>query len=66
MATLTATGNRKVQAGFDAGEWICPGPIQRSGVIKQAATHNQNIVAVFIEPIQGEGGIQARTKRGKD
>ncbi|MEL0217008.1 MAG: aspartate aminotransferase family protein [Gammaproteobacteria bacterium] len=59
MATLTATGNRKVQAGFEP---LVSGfvrvPFNDLESIKQAATHNQNIVAVFIEPIQGEGGIQ--------
>ena len=59
MATLTATGNRKVQAGFEP---LVSGfvrvPFNDLESVKQAATHNQNIVAVFIEPIQGEGGIQ--------
>ena len=59
MATLTATGNRKVQAGFEP---LVSGfvrvPFNDLESIKQTATHNQNIVAVFIEPIQGEGGIQ--------
>ena len=59
MATLTATGNRKVQAGFEP---LVSGfvrvPFNDLESIKQAATHNQNISAVFIEPIQGEGGIQ--------
>ena len=59
MATLTATGNRKVQAGFEP---LVSGfvrvPFNDLESIKQAATHNQTIVAVFIEPIQGEGGIQ--------
>jgi len=59
MATLTATGNRKVQAGFEP---LVSGfvrvPFNDLESIKQAATHNQDIVAVFIEPIQGEGGIQ--------
>ena len=59
MATLTATGNRKVQAGFEplVGGFVRV-PFNDLESIKQAATHNQNIVAVFIEPIQGEGGIQ--------
>ena len=59
MATLTATGNRKVQAGFEP---LVSGfvrvPFNDLESIEQTATHNQNIVAVFIEPIQGEGGIQ--------
>jgi len=59
MATLTATGNRKVQAGFEP---LVSGfvrvPFNDLESIRRAATHNQSIVAVFIEPIQGEGGIQ--------
>ena len=59
MATLTATGNRKVQAGFEP---LVSGfvrvPFNDLESISRAATHNQSIVAVFIEPIQGEGGIQ--------
>jgi acetylornithine/N-succinyldiaminopimelate aminotransferase len=59
MATLTATGNRKVQAGFEP---LVSGfvrvPFNDIESIKQVAAHNQNIVAIFIEPIQGEGGIQ--------
>ena len=59
MATLTATGNRKVQAGFEplVGGFVRV-PFNDLESVKQAATHNQSIVAVFIEPIQGEGGIQ--------
>ena len=58
MATLSATGNPKVQAGFAplvAGFVQVPfGDI--SAIAALAATHNQ-ISAVFLEPIQGEGGV---------
>ena len=58
MATLSATGNRKVQAGFEplvAGFVRVPfGDIE---AIKAVAAHNKNIVGVMLEVIQGEGGI---------
>ena len=58
MATLSATGNRKVQAGFEplvAGFVRVPfGDLE---AIKAVATHHKNIVAVMLEVIQGEGGI---------
>ena len=58
MATLTATGNRKVQAGFEplvAGFVRVPfGDLE---AIRAVAAHNQQIVAVMLEVIQGEGGI---------
>jgi acetylornithine aminotransferase len=59
LATLTATGNRKVQAGFE--------PLVRGFVrvpygdlesIRKAADTTQSVVAVMLEPIQGEGGVQ--------
>ena len=59
MATLSATGNRKVQAGFEpllSGFARVPfGDIE---AIRQVALNNKNVVAIFVEPIQGEGGIQ--------
>jgi acetylornithine aminotransferase len=59
MATLTATGNRKVQAGFEP---LVSGfvrvPYNDIAPINQIAEHNQNIVAILVEPAQGEGGIQ--------
>ena len=58
MATLSATGNRKAQAGFEplvAGFVRVPyGDLE---AIKTVAEHNNNIVAVMLEIIQGEGGI---------
>ena len=59
MATLTATGNRKVQAGFEplvSGFLRVPFNDVDS-IEKIAATTNQ-VTAIFVEPIQGEGGIQ--------
>lgn len=59
LATLSATGNRKVQAGFEP---LVPGfvrvPYNDMDAIRQVAEHNQNVVAVLVEPIQGEGGIR--------
>ena len=59
MATLTATGNRKVQAGFEpllAG--FVRAPYNDVDSIEKIAANNKNIVAVLVEPIQGEGGIR--------
>lgn len=58
LATLSATGNRKVQAGFEplvAG--FVRVPFDDLAAIEIVATHNANVVAVLFEPIQGEGGI---------
>jgi len=59
MATLTATGNRKVQAGFEplvAG--FARAPYNDTRAIRQMAENNPAIVAILVEPIQGEGGIR--------
>jgi acetylornithine/N-succinyldiaminopimelate aminotransferase len=58
LATLSATGNRKVQAGFEplvAG--FVRVPFNDIESVRQVATHDHSIVAVLVEPIQGEGGI---------
>ena len=58
MATLSATGNRKAQAGFEplvAG--FVRVPYRDIGAIRRVAEHNGNVVAVMLEMIQGEGGI---------
>ncbi len=58
MATLTATGSRKVQAGFEP---LLTGfarvPFNDLEAITQMAVHNKNVVAILVEPYQGEGGI---------
>ncbi|HEY3076573.1 MAG TPA: aspartate aminotransferase family protein [Burkholderiales bacterium] len=58
LATLSATGSRKVQAGFEP---LVSGfvrvPLNDLEAVRTVAEHNKNVVAVFIEPIQGEGGI---------
>jgi len=59
LATLSATGNRKVQAGFEP---LVSGfvrvPYDDLEAIRQVAQHNSHVVAVLVEPIQGEGGIR--------
>ncbi len=58
LATLSATGNRKVQAGFEplVGGFVRV-PFDDLDAVEQVAANNQSVVAVLIEPIQGEGGI---------
>jgi acetylornithine aminotransferase len=59
LATLSATGNRKVQAGFEP---LVSGFVRVSyndlEAVRQVAQHNHDVVAVLVEPIQGEGGIR--------
>lgn len=58
LATLSASGNRKVQAGFEplvAG--FVRVPFDDLAAVEAVAQHNANVVAVLVEPIQGEGGI---------
>jgi len=58
LATLSATGNRKTQAGFEP---LVSGfvrvPFDDLEAVRQVAEHNKNVVAVLVEPVQGEGGI---------
>lgn len=58
MATLSATGNRKVQAGFEP---LVSGfvrvPYDDVEAVKQVASRKNNVVAILVEPVQGEGGI---------
>lgn len=58
MATLSATGNRKAQAGFEP---LVPGfvrvPYNDLAAIRAIAEHNKNVVAVMLEIVQGEGGV---------
>lgn len=60
MATLTATGNRKIQAGFEPlVSGFVRAPFNDVTAIGNIAHNNPNIVAVLLEPIQGEGGIRS-------
>ena len=58
IATLSATGNPKVQKGFEP---LVPGfvrvPLNDVGAIEAVARTRPNVVAVFLETIQGEGGV---------
>jgi acetylornithine aminotransferase len=58
IATLSATGSRKVQAGFEP---LLTGfarvPYNDLDTLAAVATNNRNIVAVLVEPVQGEGGV---------
>jgi len=58
LATLSATGNRKVQAGFEP---LVSGfvrvPFNDIEAVRQVAARDRSVVAVLVEPIQGEGGI---------
>ncbi|MTW20581.1 aspartate aminotransferase family protein [Allochromatium palmeri] len=59
LATLSATGNRKVQAGFEPlVQGFVRVPYDDLDAIETAAVNRPNIVAILIEPIQGEGGIR--------
>jgi acetylornithine/N-succinyldiaminopimelate aminotransferase len=58
IATLSATGNPKVQAGFGPlVEGFVRVPMNDLAAIEAVAASNPNVVAVFLETIQGEGGI---------
>jgi acetylornithine/N-succinyldiaminopimelate aminotransferase len=58
LATLSATGSRKVQAGFEP---LVSGfvrvPLNDLDAVRTVAQHNRSVCAVMVEPIQGEGGI---------
>ncbi|MBV1881227.1 MAG: aspartate aminotransferase family protein [Pseudomonadales bacterium] len=58
LATLSATANRKVHAGFEplVGGFVRV-PFNDVDSIKTVAENNKNVVAILVEPIQGEGGI---------
>jgi acetylornithine/N-succinyldiaminopimelate aminotransferase len=58
LATLSATGSRKAQAGFEplVGGFVRV-PFDDLDAVRQVASHNQNVVAVLVEPVQGEGGV---------
>ena len=58
MATLTATGNRKVHAGFEPllGGFV-RAPFNDIDAVSRIADNDESVVAVMVEPILGEGGI---------
>ena len=58
LATLTASGSRKIQAGFEPlVSGFVRGPFNDIEALRTIADNNPDICAVFVEPIQGEGGI---------
>ena len=58
MATLSATGNRKVQAGFEPlVQGFIRVPFNDLDAVKTVAENTADVVAVLVEPVQGEGGI---------
>jgi len=60
IATLSATGNPKVQKGFEPlVEGFVRVPLNDLTAVERVARENPNVVAVFLETIQGEGGINA-------
>ena len=59
LATLSASGGRRVQAGFEPFvTGFVRAPYDDIQALQKIADNNQNICAIFIEPIQGEGGIR--------
>ena len=59
MATLSATGSRKVQAGFEPlVQGFVRAPYNDIQSLEIIAKNNSNVVAVLVEPVQGESGIQ--------
>ena len=58
IATLTASGNRKIQAGFEPLlTGFVRAPYGDMEALRNIASNNSNVVAVLVEPIQGEGGV---------
>ena len=58
MATLSATGNRNVQAGFEPlVQGFIRAPYNNIEAIENIAGNSSNVVAIMVEPIQGESGI---------
>lgn len=59
LATLSATGNSKVQIGFEPlVEGFIRVPYNDVAAVEAAANEHPNIVAILVEPVQGEGGVR--------
>tara|TARA_B110001454_G_scaffold167363_1_gene157366 strand:+ start:1077 stop:2285 length:1209 start_codon:yes stop_codon:yes gene_type:complete len=59
LATLSASGGRRVQVGFEPlVTGFARAPFDDIPALQKIADNNQNICAIFVEPIQGEGGIR--------
>ena len=62
LATLSATGNRKIQAGFEPlVSGFVRAPRNDIEALRQIAAKNPDVVAFLAEPIQGESGVQVLT-----
>jgi acetylornithine aminotransferase len=58
LATLSASGSRKVQAGFEPlVKGFARVPYDDLAALETLAANNQDVVAVLVEPVQGEGGV---------
>jgi acetylornithine aminotransferase len=58
LATLSATGSRKVHAGFEPlVSGFVRAPYNNVAAIESIAATSNNIVAILVEPVQGEGGV---------
>lgn len=63
MATLTASGNRKIQAGFEPlVKGFTRAPYNDIEAVKNIAKNNKDVVAILVEPVQGEGGVSVPDK----
>ncbi|MDH5602015.1 MAG: aminotransferase class III-fold pyridoxal phosphate-dependent enzyme, partial [Gammaproteobacteria bacterium] len=59
MATLSATGNRKIHAGFEPlVQGFVRAPYNDIKAIENIAKNNNNVVAILVEPVTGEGGVR--------
>lgn len=59
LATLSATGNTKVQKGFEPlVEGFVRVPFNDVPAVNAAIAANSNVVAILVEPVQGEGGVR--------
>lgn len=59
LATLTATGNRKIQAGFEPlVQGFIRAPYNDIDAIQNIKKNNKEVVAIMVEPVTGEGGIR--------
>ncbi|MCV6612136.1 MAG: aspartate aminotransferase family protein [Amphritea sp.] len=58
MATLSATGNRSAQAGFEPlVSGFVRAPFNDVEAVRNIISNNPNVVAILVEPVQGEGGV---------
>lgn len=59
LATLSASGGRRVQAGFEPlVSGFVRAPYDNMAALEKIAANNSNVCAILVEPIQGEGGIR--------